>query len=387
MEILRNLYRRRLRTGLTVLGIAVGILSFTVMGAMAEKFNRLIDGGEAYFARRIAIHSVGGPLRLNLLGPEEIEVMKRTPGVRHVETQIMMALDETAGFELAPRFLVGINLPNFARAQLIAGEAARLRLARGSWWQPGDRGVTVLGSATAHKMNLDVGDILTARGMEFRVVGILEETLSVPDGWALIPEEDARTLLLADSALLREMGLDAVWTNAYALVDPGLGEEITETLARSLRRGYLLHSPEQLARAAGTASSLLNAAILGSAAIAVIVGALAVINTMFFAVSERTREIGIKKAIGADRWAILREFLAESLVIGLLGGLLGLGTGAVLIGALNGYMASEGTPVFLLTPRLALGSLGFAILLSGAAGVVPALRAANLDPVEALRAY
>jgi len=387
VEILRNLYRRRLRTGLTVLGIAVGILSFTVMGAMAEKFNRLIDGGEAYFARRIAIHSVGGPLRLNLLGPEEIEVMKRTPGVRHVETQIMMALDETAGFELAPRFLVGINLPNFARAQLIAGEAARLRLARGSWWQPGDRGVTVLGSATAHKMNLDVGDILTARGMEFRVVGILEETLSVPDGWALIPEEDARTLLLADSALLREMGLDAVWTNAYALVDPGLGEEITETLARSLRRGYLLHSPEQLARAAGTASSLLNAAILGSAAIAVIVGALAVINTMFFAVSERTREIGIKKAIGADRWAILREFLAESLVIGLLGGLLGLGTGAVLIGALNGYMASEGTPVFLLTPRLALGSLGFAILLSGAAGVVPALRAANLDPVEALRAY
>jgi len=298
VEILRNLYRRRLRTGLTVLGIAVGILSFTVMGAMAEKFNRLIDGGEAYFARRIAIHSVGGPLRLNLLGPEEIEVMKRTPGVRHVETQIMMALDETAGFELAPRFLVGINLPNFARAQLIAGEAARLRLARGSWWQPGDRGVTVLGSATAHKMNLDVGDILTARGMEFRVVGILEETLSVPDGWALIPEEDARTLLLADSALLREMGLDAVWTNAYALVDPGLGEEITETLARSLRRGYLLHSPEQLARAAGTASSLLNAAILGSAAIAVIVGALAVINTMFFAVSERTREIGIKKAIG-----------------------------------------------------------------------------------------
>ena len=80
MEILRNLYRRRLRTGLTVLGIAVGILAFTVMGAMAEKFNRLIAGGEAYFANRIAVHSTGGALRLNLLGPEEIEVMKRTPG-------------------------------------------------------------------------------------------------------------------------------------------------------------------------------------------------------------------------------------------------------------------------------------------------------------------
>ncbi|WP_374711635.1 ABC transporter permease [Symbiobacterium terraclitae] len=386
MEILRNLYRRRLRTGLTVLGIAVGILAFTVMGAMAEKFNRLIDGGEAYFARRIAIHSTGGLLRLNLLGPEEIEVMKRTPGVRHVETQIMMALDETAGFELAPRFLVGINLPNFARAQLIAGDAARLRLARGSWWRPGDRRVTVLGSAAAHKMKLDVGDIMTARGEEFKVVGILQETLSVPDGWALIPEEDARDLLMSDSALLREMGLDRVWTNAYALVDPGMGEEITDVLARSLRKGFLLHSPEQLARAAGTASNLLNTAILGSGAIAVIVGALAVINTMFFAVGERTREIGIKKAIGAGRWAILGEFLAESVLIGLLGGLLGLSVAAVLIAVLNGHAAAEGTPVFLLTPRLAFGALGFATLLGGTAGALPAWRAANLDPVEALRA-
>ncbi|MBY6276364.1 ABC transporter permease [Symbiobacterium thermophilum] len=388
MEILRNLYRRRLRTGLTVLGIAVGILAFTVMGAMAEKFNRLIAGGEAYFANRIAVHSTGGALRLNLLGPEDIEVMKRTPGVRHVETHIMMALDETAGFELAPRFLVGINLPNFARAQLIGDESARLRLARGNWWRPGERQVAVLGSAVAHKMKLDVGDTLQARGRDFRVVGVLEETLSLPDGWALIPEEDARELLLEGSSLLQALGLELerVWTNAYALVEPGMGDELTDRLAHSLRRGYLLHSPEQLVKAAGTASSVLNAAILGSGAIAVIVGSLAVVNTMFFAVGERTREIGIKKAIGAGRWAILREFLAESVLIGFLGGLLGLGVAAGLIAVLNGYAAQEGTPVFLLTPRLALGALGFATVLGGAAGAWPAWRAANLDPVEALRA-
>ncbi|MFO7273984.1 MAG: ABC transporter permease [Bacillota bacterium] len=386
MEILRNLYRRRLRTGLTVLGIAVGILAFTVMGAMAEKLNRLIAGGQAYFANRIAIHSTGAALRLNLLEPADIEVMKRTPGVRHVETQIMLALDETAGFELAPRFLVGIDLPNFARAQLIGDEAARLRLARGSWWQPGDRQVAVLGSAVAQKMKLDVGDTLHARGRDFRVVGVLEETLSLPDGWALIPEEDARELLLEGSPLLQAMGVEQVWTNAYALVEPGMGDELTDRLAQSLRRGYLLHSPEQLVKAAGTASSVLNAAILGSGAIAVIVGSLAVVNTMLFAVGERTREIGLKKAIGAGRWAILREFLAESLLIGFLGGLLGLAAAAGLIALLNGYAAQEGTPVFLLTPRLALGALGFATALGGGAGAWPAWRAANLDPVEALRA-
>lgn len=385
MGILRNLYRRRLRTGLTILGIAVGILAFTVMGAMAEKFNRLIDGGEAYFARRVAVHSTGGALRLNLLRPDDIEVMKRVPGVRHVETHIMLPMDETAGFEMAPRFLVGIDLPNFARAQLLGGEEARLRLARGSWWTPGDRQVAVLGSAAARKMKLDVGDTLTARGKEFKVVGILRETLSLPDGWALIPQEDARSLLVEGSSILQALGLENIWTNAYAMVDPAKGDEITDTLASSLQKGYLLHSPEQLAKAAGTATSLLNTAILGSGAIAVIVGALSVINTMFIAVGERTREIGIKKAIGAGRGAIMWEFLMESLLIGLIGGLLGLAIGATIIEALNLYTAEEGTPIFLLTPRLVLAALAFATALGGFAGALPAWRAANLDPVAALR--
>lgn len=385
MGILRNLYRRRLRTGLTILGIAVGILAFTVMGAMAEKFNRIIAGGEAYFSRRIAVHSTGGMLRLNLLGPDDIAVMQKTDGVRHVETHIMLPLDETAGFELAPRFLVGIHLPNFARAQLLSGQGARLDLTGGTWWRPGERKVAVLGSAVARKMKLKVGDTLEARGMHFRVEGVLRETLSLPDGWALVPQEDARELMLDGSTLLRAMGVDTFWTNAYALIDPADGNQITDTLANNLQKGYLLHSPEQLAKAAGQASTLLNTAILGSGAVAVIVGALSVINTMFIAVGERTREIGIKKAIGAGRGEILREFLIESVGIGLLGGLLGLGLGAALTSGINIYTAGQGTPVFLLTPRLVMGALAFATLLGGVAGLLPAWRAAHMDPVAALR--
>jgi putative ABC transport system permease protein len=385
VEILRNLYRRRLRTGLTILGIAVGILAFTVMGAMAEKFNKIIHGGQAFFARRVAVHSTGGALRLNLLGPADIAVMRATPGVRHVETQIMLPLDETAGLELAPRFLVGIDLPNFARGQLLGGPDARLDLAKGRWWQPGERKQAVLGSAVARKMKLAVGDVLKARDAEFRVVGVLKETLSLPDGWALVPQEDARELMIEGSALLRAIGLESFWTNAYALIDPARGNEISDALASNLRRGYLLHSPEQMAKATAQASTLLNTAILGSAGIAVIVGALSVINTMFIAVGERTREIGIKKAIGARRGDVLREFLLESVVIGLCGGLLGLGAGAALTTGLNLYVAGEGTPVFLLTPRLAVGAMGFATLLGAVAGLLPAWRAANMDPVRSLR--
>lgn len=385
LEILRNLFRRRLRTGLTVLGIAVGVLAFTVMGGMAEKLNMIIRGGEAYFTHRIAVRSTGGTLRLNLLTHEDIAAVRQVEGVQEVETHIMLPLDETAGFELAPRYLVGVELANFMRAQRLAGAEARLHLWQGAWWKRGERNVAVLGSAVARKMKLKTGDMLVARGARFRVVGVLKETLSVPDGWALVPQEDARDLMLEGSSILRTMGLESFVTNAYALVEPARGDVVTESIAENLRRGFLLYSPHQLAKASGQASTLLNTAILGSAAIAVIVGALSVINTMFIAVGERTREIGIKKAIGATRWEILREFLVESTVMGVMGGLLGVGLGAMVIIAINRYTRDQGTAVFILTSRLALGGVGFATLLGAVAGVMPALRAASLDPIKALR--
>lgn len=383
--MLRNLFRRRLRTTLTVLGVAIGILAFTVMGGMAEKFNRIIDGGEAYFLNRIAIRSTGGLLRLNLLLPKDIEVVRSTPGVKAVETHIMLPLDETAGFELAPRFLVGIETDQFHRLQEWAPPAATLRLKTGRWWAPKERGVAVLGAAIARKMQLGVGDTLLARDTRFTVIGVLKETLSLPDGWAIVDQADARELMFEGSSMLQSLGLDEFYTNAYAVVDPAEGEAITTEMALRLRKGFLLHSPQQLLTAARQASTLLNTAILGAGAVAVLVGALAVINTMFVAVGERTREIGIKKAIGAKRRDILREFLIESTVIGLLGGGLGIGMGAGVILLINGWTAAQGTPVFLLTPRLITGAMAFAVLLGVTAGVIPAYRAASVDPVRALR--
>jgi putative ABC transport system permease protein len=130
-----------------------------------------------------------------------------------------------------------------------------------------------------------------------------------------------------------------------------------------------------------------NVIMLGGAIIAAIVGGLAVINTMVMSVNERTREIGLKKAIGASDGDIVKEFLTEAALIGLIGGLAGLALGTGFANLLNTATAASlgGTEIFDVTPRLALVAVGFATILGTGAGLYPAWNAARLNPVEALR--
>lgn len=109
------------------------------------------------------------------------------------------------------------------------------------------------------------------------------------------------------------------------------------------------------------------------------------INTMAMSVAERTREIGIRRAIGGSRRRIVRELVAEAGVIGLLGGLIGLGLGAAVVVLVNEAGRSSGTVLFDLTAQTAAFAVGFSTILGMVAGIIPAWTAARLDPVSALR--
>jgi len=122
-----------------------------------------------------------------------------------------------------------------------------------------------------------------------------------------------------------------------------------------------------------------------AALLALVIGGLSVVNTMFMAVAERVREIGLKKAVGATTRHIMGEFLLEATVIGLLGGLIGYGIGAAITIIVNATTPAGQSTLFLLTFRLTVFALGFAIALGALAGILPAWRAARLDPVTALR--
>jgi len=131
--------------------------------------------------------------------------------------------------------------------------------------------------------------------------------------------------------------------------------------------------------------AIFTAITTAAALLALIIGGLSVVNTMFMAVAERIREIGLKKAVGATTLDIMREFLIEATLIGAIGGLIGYGLGALITIVVNVTTPPGQSTLFLITVRLTVLALGFAIALGAVAGILPAFRAARLDPVTALR--
>ena len=162
-------------------------------------------------------------------------------------------------------------------------------------------------------------------------------------------------------------------------------EEVANKIKEQFKNEVLVLSPKKMGEEIDKASATMNAVILGSALLALIVGSFSIINTMIMSISERTREIGIKKALGASRKSIALEYALEAGVIGLLGGLLGMGIGVLLITILNNKMAETGAEIFLIQGSFCLAVLLFSFFLGIIAGIIPAIKAARMKVVNAIR--
>jgi putative ABC transport system permease protein len=292
--------------------------------------------------------------------------------------QTLLDPDEVGGFDI-PELLTGIEPETWY------DPAVELRVDAGRLLDAGEEGVTVIGADLAERYGRRVGDEIEIRGRTFEVIGVLERTLTFPDKIAYVPLRDAQEIYVESVPQGFDYRTDElatqieVFPNDLAEAD-GVAAAIEDEVD-----GVRTVTPEQVADQIGQASVVFNLIIVGASVIAVIVGGLSVINTMVMTVSERVREIGIKKAVGARTGAILVEFITEATLLGAIGGLIGLSAGWLLVVVLNAQTAGSGTTVFLVTPMLLLRSFAFATVLGALAGIYPALRAARLDPVQALR--
>ncbi len=384
MQVLRNVFRRKLRVFLTIAGIAIGVLALVVMGSMAEKINLLVSGGTRYYSDKVIVNAEGsgqmfstGPLDLG-----KLEQIKAVPGVAEVSGQVSALLETGSSMSMGmPAMIIGSdmrgdNLENF-----------KLDYSQGRAIGPNDVGSVVVGSDLVNKLSAKVGEYITVRGEQFKVAGIMDKTLTAPDSSVYMTLSDAQRLLVQDLPEMVRSQINASDIVTSFVVYPTKGTD-PEALAASINdavSGVSATGPSAFQDQIASMTGILNPILYGIAIISLIVGGLSVINTMTMSVSERTREIGVRKAIGASDGQIVRQFLTEAGVIGLIGGVSGLVLGWIAVSIVNAALASRSINLFLVTPRLAIGSVAFAVVLGLVSGLYPSLHASRMKPVAALR--
>jgi putative ABC transport system permease protein len=247
--------------------------------------------------------------------------------------------------------------------------------------------VAVIGSTTATNLSLDassIGATIYIGGLPFQLTGILQAKggTSTQDDQVLIPLSTAHELFVGSNSV-STIGVSAVSPDQIDVVSA----EITTTLEQ--RHGiasggvddFSISNQAQLLGTVSSVSDVLTFLLAGIASISLLVGGIGIMNIMLVSVRERTREIGIRKAIGARGRDILAQFLVEALALSLAGGLIGIALGMVADFAIGTY-AGWG---FVFNPATPLVAVAFSLIVGIVFGVWPASQAARLDPVVALR--
>ena len=389
MRYVRDLGRRPVRTTLTILGITIGIWALVVFGSMANKISALVAGGETYYANKVTLSDSTGSIGGFSAAPMSMATVAKVQaveGVDVVDPAVMMLMDDQAS---AVSFGVPPMITGAQAGSDQGRETFKIFIADGRALTLQDEGqnVTVLGSDIARKYDKHPGDTILLKGLPFTVVGIREPTLTAPDQAAAVPLTAAQQLLV-DSlppALQGQVRPADVATSMAVYPKAGVDPEVLANRIEAQVPNVKTMTAKDFDAQVGSATGILDSILVGIALISLAVGGLSVVNTMAMSIAERTREIGIKRAIGGSRSRIVREFVVEAAIIGFIGGMIGLALGAAVVTVVNESSRSSGTILFDLTAGTAITAVLFATILGAAAGFVPALHAARLDPVTALR--
>ncbi|MBL8094071.1 MAG: ABC transporter permease [Anaerolineales bacterium] len=360
--LIKNLWRRRTRTLLTALGVAIGVAAVIALTAFGEG---MADGFQGVMAASEADLTVGQKDAMMLLfSSVDAEVgseLKQIPGVHAVAGTIVGFVQMTD----APYFVVMGEDPRgfaMARYRLIAGGPITGRYQM------------LLGHIAARNFGKTVGDTFHLAGSRYRIVGIYETGVSMEDGGGVIGLRDAQSAFEKRD----KVTFFAVQVEGADQAEPvrAVIEARWDGLAVT-RTGEATRSDEFL--------DLYRSMGLYIGLFAALIGGLGMMNTTLMSVMERTREIGVFRALGWSRLRVVRMILGESLLLAGLGGLLGIGLGLGLIRLAQTVPAVEPLLADQLSPTFLLQAFGLALILGLVGSLYPAWRAAQLAPIEAMR--
>jgi putative ABC transport system permease protein len=363
--VFKNLVRQRVRTGLTVLGISIGITTVVALGVVTDSLKatsgEILKLGGADF---MVAQEGAADLSFSIVPEEAIPALSQHEGVSDAEGML---------FHIAR---VGSNPYFFFIGREHAGLAANPpELISGEIWGPESRDEILLGKRGADNLSAGVGDTITIEDRQFTVSGIFKTGRLLEDGGAYAPLDVVQEIA----------GRSGVVTAVFITVDPGadpqeVGQSIEEDfpgLASIVEVGDYSEVDQGI--------QFLDAANLAISVLAVGIGAIGVMNTMIMSVFERTREIGILRAVGWSGRRILRMIISESIFLCVIAAFVGSALGVLATRAilLIDLIANVLEPQYSI--EVFIRALVVAVVVALAGAAYPAVRAVRLTPMEALR--
>lgn len=389
----RNIRYRKKRSWLTIIGTLVGILAIVALISIGQGLQNSVQsefeelGGDKVFVSPGG-NSISSRFTSSTatLTEDSLDTVRNTRGVEEASGTVSSSQQVRYGGNT--EFLSIVGAPTGETSELIR-QTQGIEILEGRYLRDTDSYSILMSQNAAENAFEDeiaLRSKLDINGTEYRVVGIVEA--SGTGGGSVYMQIDT-----AREVMDKENEYDEIITRISGGFTPA---EVEENIRDSLRRSRNLEEGEEdftTRTAADIVDSftsqlaLIRGFLVGLGAISLLVGGVGIMNTMYTSVTERTKEIGVMKAVGATNWQILRIFLIESGIIGLIGGILGVAGGLGISYAAAGII-SEQVGIQMnpgASPELIFGSLAFAFIVGTVSGFFPARKAANMNPVEALR--
>lgn len=381
----KNIRHRRMRSWLTILGIIIGVAAVVslisigqgLQNAIGEQFAKMGTQVIMVMPKGLQTGAAGG------LTEDDVNALEKMPDIELV-TPLLVSTAEIE-YRREKKFIPVRAFPTKEAERRFEGMS--FEIADGRYFNPNEKYGAILGykvAKDAFEKEITPRSRIKINGVEFTVVGTFAQIGAPDDDNAIyIPMDTGRTLFNkpkeVNFIMLRiKQGVDV--------------SQVAENIKKELKRArgnenFDVFTPEQILKQAGTILGIVQLILVGIAAISLVVGGIGIMNTMYTSVLERTKEIGIMKAIGATNYDIAFIFLTESGVLGLIGGALGVVLGSLIAEAVGAVAKAQGFGLLLirLDPMVIGGALLFAFIVGAMSGLMPARHAAQMQPVDALR--
>lgn len=388
--------RRKLRSFLTLVGIFIGIaaiISLITLGqglenAISNQFSQL-GKDKLFILPKGGFWGMGASVQLS---EDDLETIKQASGIKVAAGEGYSFARYEFSEMVQYNFVYGIPLLSSEEIKLVS-ESMAWKIIQGRMLESGDKYKIVLGNeytkSDLFDTRVELGDKIKVQNQDFKVVGLLEKIGSPPDDKSGIIPIDVHQELFSTG---KKYG--------FIIAQVQLGEDpakVAEEAKKELREehnldegeeDFSIETPENLMATFSVILDIVQIVLIGITAISLLVGGIGIMNTMYTAVLQRTKEIGLMKAVGARNSQIMLLFLIESGLYGFVGGLLGVIAGISLAKIAERVLQEFLGPAFMaieINWLIVGGALLFSFLIGVLSGIAPARRASRLNPVDSLR--